>query len=86
MTETPPDQEILSRLHEEIGRESERISDLQSRIRVLDVEVAGWKMPPPPDVSGGRSDTESGKALGAFFIALIVTAFVGKIVALALRQ
>lgn len=86
MSDAPSDHETLARLHEEIGRESERIADLKSRIRVLDVEVSGWKMPPPPHPRTLAHAGAGAQAWGWFIMALCGTALLGRLLAAVLRQ
>lgn len=78
MTGAPSDHETLARLHEEIGRETERIADLKSRIRVLDVEVASWKMPPAPHPRALAREG-AGHVWPVLIAALVATALVGRL-------
>jgi hypothetical protein len=79
----PPDHDALERLNAEISRETERIVDLQNRIRVLDVEVSGWKMPPAPPSSRAQNPVAP---FLAFFVAVVGTHPLGQVVAWALRR
>jgi hypothetical protein len=78
MSEASSDHETLARLHEEIGRETERIADLKNRIRVLDVEVAGWAMPAVPTARALARDPAIGAAT-VFTIAFAATILLGRI-------
>jgi hypothetical protein len=76
------DHKTLNALNEQIAAEQTRIADLERRIRVLDVEVAGWKAPSPPKVRG----TDPGPALFAFFIALGTTIGLGNLIAMVISR
>ena len=81
MTAAPSDHETLARLHEEIGRETERIAGLKGRIRVLDVEVAGWKMPPAPHPRALARAPAGGQVWPVLIAALVATALMGRLLA-----
>ena len=73
------DHKTLDALNEQIAAEETRIADLEQRIRVIDVEVASWKVPPAPKPAGSVASV--GPAWFAFFGGFAATAMLGRLIA-----
>lgn len=73
------DHKTLNALNEQIAAVQTRIADLEQRIRVIDVELASWKVPPPrtPPVSA----VSVGLGWFAFLGGCAVTAELGRLIA-----
>ena len=80
MDEPGHDHKTLNALNEQIAAEQTRIADLERRIRVLAVEVAGWKAPAAPDRIGWIT---LGPAWFVFVGGIGVSALLGKLIAAA---
>ena len=76
--ESAHDHKTLNALNEEIAAEQTRIADLQHRIRVIDVELAGWKQPAPPPTTGSANAIWLG--WWGFASGLLATSIVGVII------
>ena len=78
-----PDHQTLNALNEQIAAAQTRIADLEQRIRVIDIELASWKVTPPPKTPSNYS-----VALGwfAFVGGCAVTAFVGRLIVWAIGR
>jgi hypothetical protein len=73
------DHKTLNALNEQIAAEQTRITDLERRIRVIDVEVASWKVPEAPKAL--VSPSRAGPAWLAFFAGCTVTTVIGHLIA-----
>ena len=73
------DHKTLNALNEQIAAEQTRIADLERRIRVIDVEVASWKVPEPPKAPVSRA--RLGPASIAFVAGCSVTVLIGNLLA-----
>ena len=75
VNEAPAAHQILEKLHGEIAAETERVAELEKRIRVIEVEVGGWTpVPKPPS---------SKRLLGLVlvFVGGVFVTLIGKLVA-----
>jgi len=72
------DHKTLNALNEQIAAAQTRIADLERRIHVIDVELASWKVPPPP-----KTPSTVGLRLGwfAFFGGFAATTLLGSLIA-----
>ena len=72
------DHKTLNALNEQIAVAQTGIADLEQRIRVIDIELASWKVTPPPKIPSNHS-----VALGwfAFVGGCTVTALLGRLIA-----
>ncbi|HEY7375106.1 MAG TPA: hypothetical protein VIF57_23290 [Polyangia bacterium] len=76
------DHKALNALNEQIAAEQTRIADLERRIRVIDIEVASWKVPEPPKAPVSRG----GAGWVAFLAGCTVTALLGKLIGAVIGQ
>ena len=75
----PHDHKTLNAFNEQIAAAQTRIADLEQRIRVIDIELASWKVAPPrtPPISG----VSVALGWGAFLGGCTVTALLGRLIA-----
>jgi hypothetical protein len=81
MDEAAHDHKTLNALNEQIAAEQTRIADLQRRIRVIDLEVAAWKFPPPPPQPSADGFFSG---VFVFFATFSVVALLGRLIAQAI--
>jgi hypothetical protein len=66
-------------MNRSLSAEQARIAELQHRIRVIDIELASWKPPPPPKEVVSRRGMNAGGV--AFFAGFLACVFLGKLIA-----